>query len=660
MPLQAPNLDNRLFEDLLTEAKLRIPRYNRGWTDFNESDPGITLVQLFAWFTELMLAQFNQIPDVNYIKFLQLMGLELRPAQPATAHLTFYPTPGAVVDPVPQYTQVVAQPANGGDPLIFETAAGVDVIRIPLTDLQVFDGSAPADVTPANVPGAPDFSPFGITGQPGSALYLGFTPPDPPATGRLFPQEIRLLVFLPEQSQPAQPQDADEVKVPLSSPVTLTWEYHPAADPARWEPLNVYNDDSLAFTRQGYIQLEGPSDIVPSQELQVTDQRYWLRARLADGNYPAGHVPLVDFIRFNTVPALNLATIVDEELGPSDGTPNQIFQLFKQPVLPDSLVLNVESATTDPQTWQRRDDFFASTNADQHYTLNPNTGVITFGDGTRGMIPVAGALIVAARYRFGGGAAGNVGPGGINGLPGSVQGLASVTNERAAAGGREEQSVDELKTLAPHQLRTRQRAVTADDFTALASQAGQVAKATAIPRMHPDFPGADVPGTVTVIIVPDNTDLAPAPTVDQCRAVAAYLNNYRLLTTELLVKGPAYTTIAVAATVAAQPYVSFDEVSQNVIAALNFYLDPLARIPTKPKLSETTLAVAGKDQWNFGDTLHPTNLFSIILSVSGVAFVKNLAITVDDKPVSDLSATITLPADGLFASGKHQITVVPA
>src|SRR5689334_13306639 len=120
MPLDAPILDNRKFEDLLAEARLQIPRYNPDWTDFNESDPGITLVQLFAWFTELMLYQFNQVPDLNYIKFLQLIGLDLRPAQPASAHLTFTASAGAAADAVPQGTQITAQPPAGGDPLIFE------------------------------------------------------------------------------------------------------------------------------------------------------------------------------------------------------------------------------------------------------------------------------------------------------------------------------------------------------------------------------------------------------------------------------------------------------------------------------------------------------------------------------------------------------------
>ena len=83
MPLAAPLLDTRTFEDLVAEARRRIPRYAPQWTDFNESDPGITLVELFAWLTELMLYQLNQVPERNYIKFLQLLGLELRPAQPA-------------------------------------------------------------------------------------------------------------------------------------------------------------------------------------------------------------------------------------------------------------------------------------------------------------------------------------------------------------------------------------------------------------------------------------------------------------------------------------------------------------------------------------------------------------------------------------------------
>ena len=83
MPLIAPNLDDRQFADIVAEAKTLIPRYAPEWTNFNETDPGITLVELFAWMTEILVYRLNQVPDRNYVKFLQLIGIELQPARPA-------------------------------------------------------------------------------------------------------------------------------------------------------------------------------------------------------------------------------------------------------------------------------------------------------------------------------------------------------------------------------------------------------------------------------------------------------------------------------------------------------------------------------------------------------------------------------------------------
>lgn len=48
MPLTPPNLDDRTFADIVAQAKTLIPRYVPEWTNFNESDPGITMVELFA------------------------------------------------------------------------------------------------------------------------------------------------------------------------------------------------------------------------------------------------------------------------------------------------------------------------------------------------------------------------------------------------------------------------------------------------------------------------------------------------------------------------------------------------------------------------------------------------------------------------------------
>ena len=88
---QLPNsrLDDRNFDDLVEECLLRIPRYCPEWTDHNVSDPGITLVELFAWLTDQMLMRFNQIPRKNYVAFLELLGICLQPPAPAQVRLTF-------------------------------------------------------------------------------------------------------------------------------------------------------------------------------------------------------------------------------------------------------------------------------------------------------------------------------------------------------------------------------------------------------------------------------------------------------------------------------------------------------------------------------------------------------------------------------------------
>ena len=90
--LPKSNLDDRSFNDLVQECKLRIPRYCQEWTNHNPSDPGITLIELFAWLVDQMLLRFNQVPRLQYVAFLELLGIRLRPPTTAETELTFYLT----------------------------------------------------------------------------------------------------------------------------------------------------------------------------------------------------------------------------------------------------------------------------------------------------------------------------------------------------------------------------------------------------------------------------------------------------------------------------------------------------------------------------------------------------------------------------------------
>ena len=114
MPIVAPSLDDRTYDDLVDQARSLIPRYMPEWTNHNDSDPGITMLQLFAWFTDLLVYRVNQVPDLNYIKFLQLIGIQAKPASPASADLTFTTARQDIDVIVPAGTQAGATAADGG------------------------------------------------------------------------------------------------------------------------------------------------------------------------------------------------------------------------------------------------------------------------------------------------------------------------------------------------------------------------------------------------------------------------------------------------------------------------------------------------------------------------------------------------------------------
>ena len=88
MPLEInePTFD-RPFEEIYRELRARIPRYTPDWTNFNDSDPGVTLLQLFSWLAEMTLHKMNDVPRKHYVKFAELLGLQLAPARPARPKL---------------------------------------------------------------------------------------------------------------------------------------------------------------------------------------------------------------------------------------------------------------------------------------------------------------------------------------------------------------------------------------------------------------------------------------------------------------------------------------------------------------------------------------------------------------------------------------------
>src|SRR5690348_14896118 len=129
MPLPSPNLDDRDFNQLVEEARRHIAQSCPDWTDLSASDPGVVLLELFAYLTEAMIYRLNRVPAKMYIEFLRLIGTQLHP--PAAAGVTLVFSRARAEDPaalLPRGTRVTLNRSSStGEALVFTTAADATI-----------------------------------------------------------------------------------------------------------------------------------------------------------------------------------------------------------------------------------------------------------------------------------------------------------------------------------------------------------------------------------------------------------------------------------------------------------------------------------------------------------------------------------------------------
>ena len=678
MPLKdvTPVIDDRNWQQIVDEVRSRIPHYTPEWTDLNDSDPGITLAQVFAHLGEMLLYRMARVPELAYIKFLELIGIELTPALPARAEIGFavaddHPLPTVLI---PAGTQVSAA-GDDGTPLLFETERALTALAFRLKALQVDDGAQYRDLSAVNAAaGAASagngFEPFGPVPRLDGALVLGFGFSDAYPTPDVFPPLAIDLAFFgaPDPTAPLLRQ-CGETRAYASA--RLVWE---GFDGARWLKLDSLSDETLAFTRSGHVVVRVPANVSLARtwlgEYQPLDvdtgeakpALFWLRARLVEVQYESA--PRLAAVRINTVPALQAQTIRDEVLGGTSGERNQRFEFGTRPVLnlPGSPPIVEIDEGQGPQRWEVVPDLLGSGPRDRHLVVNASAGELYVGDGENGAVPVANASnpdsnVIAREYRSGGGARGNVGAGAIKVLISPIDGLdsAGTANLFPAGGGADEETLEAAKKRARRALRARERAVTAEDFELLAQAAGQVKRAKALPLAHPQFPGIKVPGAITVIVVPDRRTTAvpplgtapPLPSDGLLRTVCEYLDARRLLTTELFVVAPRYVTLELSAQVVAHDDADTRRVKEEVETALRIYFDPL---------------LGGDDGsgWPFGGALRYSKIVQRVFDVAGVDSVPVLQLVVDGEarpPCTDV-ALATIAPNALLQLVAHEVAVV--
>jgi predicted phage baseplate assembly protein len=203
VPLPLPSLDDRRWVDLVEEGQALIPFYSPEWTDHNVHDPGITLMELFAWVTEMDLYQLNQIPEEHKRKFLALAGVVPTPPQPSRAVLSLRLRSGKAIE-LPKGTQF-EKPDPLAGPIRFRTVESLAVIPGHLKALQFEDQQRFTDLT-KRWQNRESIQLFGKDPRPGATLYLGYTEPLPTD------QWTSLFVLLSGLSLAASEEERDRLK----------------------------------------------------------------------------------------------------------------------------------------------------------------------------------------------------------------------------------------------------------------------------------------------------------------------------------------------------------------------------------------------------------------------------------------------------------------
>lgn len=405
MPLEIPVLDDRNYADILRDALARIPVHNPDWTNFNDSDPGVTMIQLFAFMAESILYRANQIPERNRLKFLKMLGIPLRPATAATGFVTirnergplavetfprgldvragqvrFLTTQGLDVLPI-EAQAFYKQPQESGT--TEEDAETYDLYKALYADL-LEDGTQPRfyQSTPMPLPQQDGTLPIvdlanAVDGSLWIALLARKGDSLDDARAQIAEKTLTLGVMPRLTDEGIVVEPGIETRAEDRTPVN--WEIAtviPNSSTPSYTPLTTRGGDSI-LNEPGLVEitlpakealttwdfstlepgLEGTGDFPPSlADTSISDRVItWLRLRLKNSQDDDTVKAKLSWVGINATRVQQQVKVIGEVLGSGTGEPDQCYTLANTPVLPESVVLMV-----DGEPWFLIDDILSA------------------------------------------------------------------------------------------------------------------------------------------------------------------------------------------------------------------------------------------------------------------------------------------------------------
>jgi hypothetical protein len=627
MALAPVVLDDLDWKAMVEAIRRRIPAASDGaWTLHAPVDPGITLLELFAWQLEQRLYRMDQAPEALTRGLLALAGTRTRRTRCAHTVLQVVAGQATLVPRRTEFMLVGAEP-----PMVYSTRTPLAMLK-PLPDglrLWVGERERSNELRQGRV-----IRLLPREGE-GEETRIELLLAQPPAAGdgqAWFGLSLQLRT-----ATGIAPQWSPDAVAGVPPPTAVEWSY--PAGGGRLKPFAV-DDGTGGLRRSGVVRLRIPPDwqAEPGGAYAIH-----LRATAADFSAP----PRLVALEPNAVIARHArATPLREERAEWLPLAGNVIRLDAHaadeadrgvPPLESACVLALRERDGQWHAWRAALSLHASGPTQRVFVVDRERAQLRFGDGLRGRLPVLSSEPgpnIRYRYVVGGGSAGTVGP--------SVRGAAAepdweapggimARSLTASLGGGEAETLQQARDRTTAALRAPARAVTADDFVDLARSTPGVAvrRAHAAIGRHPGQPCLAVPGAVTVYVLPDapredvDPELvedafvpAPQPDAGLLAAVRARLDAARLLTTELFVSAPTYRAIGLRAVLQGDVH-DPAQLREVVRERLQRFLDPL---------------VGGDDAdgWPFGEPVRASVMLREVQAAAGrQARVLEVAIGID-------------------------------
>jgi hypothetical protein len=630
MSLQTVPLDTLDWDQMVTAIRTRIVPDSRGkWTLHAPVDPGITLLELFAWLLDQRIYWLAQTPDALMLAVLSLLGFEPLGAQAAVSvfQLQDSAIPPRSLPVAPAGMLLELQ--NSDPPILFTLYNGVSVL--PLA----------TGVMPGLVVNGVDRSQDLQQGRAVALLATGSTSSEVVITLNLsaplanVPAGQSFSVML-EFDVPADfpPQWMASAVDGIAAAATLSWSYATTHGGTGSLAAAATTDGTAGLRRSGIVRLPLPQDWQAQPAVAgAATTAYQLVLQIENATFTSP--PRLLAVQFNA--ALGHHSWPRSKAAATAGwrpLPGNVISLsaaasdsnlIEYPPLESTVQLQVTEQGQAAVAWQWVDDFSFAGPQDRVFAIDRVHSQISFGNGLNGHLPVVDPTVassISVSYAAGGGLDGNVGQGRMwaaqPGRTADPSPLFTAINLAAGDGGADSEALPAALQRAAAGLDERNRAISKGDYENLVISTPGVAlrRAYAAVGFNAAFPCGAIPGFVTIFAVPYaprfQTDgqgaaeafvAAPQPDPGALQAAQARLDAGRLIGGQVVVVGPAYRPVWLDVLVAISAPLP-TSVRQAVISALQAFLDPL-------------VGGAGSSGWPFGDPLRPSALLEVAQDALG-------------------------------------------